>query len=98
MQFPTPRLCSLASCDKVRHCLVYCIRVKIGFIYGAYLILGVEIGFETSTYSVNEDAGAVTVCAALQSVLESGKSFAVTFRTVSGSEFGAYYLALILSQ
>ena len=54
-----------------------------------YYCLGVEIGFERSTYSVNEDAGAVTVCAALQSVrnMESGRSFAMTFRTASGSEW-----------
>ena len=52
------------------------------------LILGVEIEFERATYYVDEDAGAVIVCAALQNVqnMESGRSFPVTFRTVSGSE------------
>ena len=48
--------------------------------------LGVQIGFERSTYSENEDAGAVTVCAALQSAQNMGGRFFVTFRTVSGSE------------
>ena len=50
--------------------------------------LGAEIEFERSTYSVSEDAGTVTVCAALQSVrnMESGRSFAVTLISVSGSE------------
>ena len=43
-----------------------------------------EIEFENSTYFVNEDAGAVTVCAALQNT-DSGGSFSVTLSTVSGS-------------
>ena len=56
-----------------------------------------EIGFESSITNVNEDAGAVSVCAAvaLQSHMESGRSLSVTFSTASGSMFYSYYFNII---
>ena len=58
--------------------------------------LGVEIGFENSIYSVDEDAGSVTVCAAVPLVagMERGRSLSVAFSTVSGS---TYVLQLLIS-
>ena len=46
-----------------------------------------EVRLDRPNYSVDEDRTA-TVCASLQNIqnIESGRSFAVTFRTVSGSE------------
>ena len=50
--------------------------------------VGAEIGFENSTYSVNEDAGSVAVCAAIAcKAIASWRSLSVTFSTASGSMF-----------
>ena len=52
------------------------------------MYIGAEIGFERSTYSVNEDAGSVAVCAAVTcESLGSWSSLSVTFSTASGSMF-----------
>ena len=49
---------------------------------------GAEIGLERSTYSVNEDAGSVAVCAAITcEAIASWSSLSLTFNTASGSMF-----------
>ena len=53
------------------------------------MYVGVEIGFERSAYFVNEDAGTVTVCAAvIPSLAYIGRSsWSVIFRTAPRSAF-----------
>ena len=49
--------------------------------------LGVDIGFEQSSYYVSEDAEQIDVCATIQHAveMESSRDFTVEFRTSSGS-------------
>ena len=63
------------------------------------------IGFESLIYNVDEDAGSVTVCAAVPLVvdMERGRPLSVTFKTVSGSMFyknnsSSYFLVSIVAR